>query len=237
MQETDLYQPVLTYLEHEGYQVQAEVNHCDIVATKDDEMMIVELKTSLNLTLLLQAIDRQSISSCVYIAIPETRNKRSKKWRNTLKLLKKLGLGLMLVNLASMLSPVKVALEPTDQTKPNARRKRQLHKELDGRSGNYNQAGTGGKKLMTAYRENSVYLVWCLAQMGASRIASLRLVGGGQHCDRILRDNHYGWFEKVSRGIYQITDEGRLCLRDYPELIIHCENKFVSYSQPPSDPA
>ena len=33
--ETDLYEPIRAFLEEEGYQVQAEVKHCDIAAEKD----------------------------------------------------------------------------------------------------------------------------------------------------------------------------------------------------------
>ena len=29
---------------------------------------------------------------------------------------------------------------------------------------------------------------------------------------RLMADNHYGWFERVTKGIYQLTDEGRNAL-------------------------
>jgi hypothetical protein len=25
----------------------------------------------------------------------------------------------------------------------------------------------------------------------------------------MMRDDHYGWFEKVEKGVYQLTDKGR----------------------------
>ena len=70
MLETDLYPPIKTYLELNGYQVNAEVKDCDIVASKENDIIVVELKTSINLTLLAQAVLRQSISDSVYIAVP-----------------------------------------------------------------------------------------------------------------------------------------------------------------------
>ena len=45
--ETDLYEPIRAFLEEEGYQVQAEVKHCDIAAEKNGRLVVVELKTGL----------------------------------------------------------------------------------------------------------------------------------------------------------------------------------------------
>ena len=70
MLESDLYQPVKDYLEKHGYTVRGEVKHCDMVAIKGDELIVVELKTGANMTLLVQATERQSISDSVYVAIP-----------------------------------------------------------------------------------------------------------------------------------------------------------------------
>ena len=75
MIETELSPPVKAYLEFHGYQVNCEVKDCDIVAIKGDELVIVELKTSVNLTLLVQATKRQSIGDCVYIAVPASAKK------------------------------------------------------------------------------------------------------------------------------------------------------------------
>jgi hypothetical protein len=33
-----------------------------------------------------------------------------------------------------------------------------------------------------------------------------------------MRNDHYGWFEKVSRGVYGLTDVGRRGLADYGDL-------------------
>ena len=45
--ETSLYAPVKAFLEAQGYQVKAEVRHCDVVARRGDEPpVIVELKTA-----------------------------------------------------------------------------------------------------------------------------------------------------------------------------------------------
>ena len=52
IRETDLYEPVKRYLEHQGYTVNAEVAGCDVTARKDDELVLIELKTSFSTALL-----------------------------------------------------------------------------------------------------------------------------------------------------------------------------------------
>jgi hypothetical protein len=42
--ETDLSKPLQTYLAAQGYTVRCEVKHCDIVAVKDDVLIVIELK-------------------------------------------------------------------------------------------------------------------------------------------------------------------------------------------------
>ncbi len=62
MQEIDLYPPLKDYLVHQGYEVKGEVLHCDVIAVRGDEsIVVVELKLSLNLSVLLQAVDRLKI--------------------------------------------------------------------------------------------------------------------------------------------------------------------------------
>ena len=60
--ETDLYEPIRAFLEEEGYQVQAEVKHCDIVAEKDGRLVVVELKRAFGLKLVYQGLERQSLT-------------------------------------------------------------------------------------------------------------------------------------------------------------------------------
>ena len=54
MKETNLYQPVKSYLEDSGFVVKAEINQADIVAVKGDYIIIVELKLSISLKLIYQ---------------------------------------------------------------------------------------------------------------------------------------------------------------------------------------
>ena len=81
MSEVALYAPIKTFLEAQGYEVKGEVEGCDVVAVRGDEPpVVVELKTQLNLSLVLQAVDRLAVSDVVYVAF-RTGKKPSASWR------------------------------------------------------------------------------------------------------------------------------------------------------------
>ncbi|MDO4531633.1 MAG: hypothetical protein Q4C06_06590, partial [Bacillota bacterium] len=83
--ETDLYAPIRSFLEEEGYQVQAEVKDCDIAAIKDGQLIIVELKKAFNLKLVYQGLERQSLTEQVFVAIPRPKKgAREKAWKDML---------------------------------------------------------------------------------------------------------------------------------------------------------
>ncbi|MEO0980303.1 MAG: hypothetical protein AAFY24_23775, partial [Pseudomonadota bacterium] len=66
--ETELYQPVKSFLADQGYEVKAEVGAADIVACRGDEdPVIVELKTGFTLGLFHQAIARPTVTDAVYV--------------------------------------------------------------------------------------------------------------------------------------------------------------------------
>ncbi len=99
MKETDLYKPIHDYLAKLGYTVQAEVNHCDIIARKGDDLIVIELKTRFGLDLLIQAAERQSITDSVYVALPgPMKMGKRNRWPQKKRLLRRLELGLILVH-------------------------------------------------------------------------------------------------------------------------------------------
>ncbi len=63
--EEQLYKPVKNYLEKKGFKVRAEVKNIDVAAECNGILLAVELKTSFNLKLVYQAIDRQKIADLV----------------------------------------------------------------------------------------------------------------------------------------------------------------------------
>ena len=80
--ETDLAGPLYGRLAELGYTVRSEVKDCDIAAVKGDELLIIEVKKTLNLPLLVQAVRRQRLTDIVYVAIPRPSNK-GKWWRES----------------------------------------------------------------------------------------------------------------------------------------------------------
>ena len=101
MQETELYPPVKAFLEGQGYAVKAEIGAADVVACRaGDEPLIVELKTSFSLSLVHQAIARQSVTDAVYIAAPRGKGRRFlTALKQMTTLCRRLGLGLITVRL------------------------------------------------------------------------------------------------------------------------------------------
>ena len=170
--EEDLYKPIHDFLEGQGYMVRAEVDYCDVSAVKDDVLLVVELKKNLSVALLAQAVKRQKVSDLVYVAVPKPKRFRAdSKWKDTCHLLRRLELGLILVSLEGSQPFVEIAVEPRafDMAKckrANLRKRNNIIKETKGRYKDLNTGGSKGKKLMTAYREQSLFIACCLQKLG-----------------------------------------------------------------------
>ena len=113
MKESDLYLPLKRFLESQNYEVKGEVQDCDVLAVRDKEApVVVELKLSLNLDVILQAVDRLSVTSKVYIGIPKHCKILSRRRKHIIKLLKMLALGLVVIDPDVESGDVKVLLDP-----------------------------------------------------------------------------------------------------------------------------
>ena len=118
--ETDLYPPVKSYLEAQGYEVKGEVGAVDVMAVRGDEdPVLVELKLGFSLALLHQGIARQGVTDAVYLAVPRVGGKGLK---DNLGLCRRLGLGLMTVRLRDGF--VEVLVDPVPY-KPRKQRVRE----------------------------------------------------------------------------------------------------------------
>lgn len=100
----------------------------------------------------------------------------------------------------------------------SGRKRRNIISEIDGRHGNYNVGGSTRTEIMTAYRENAVHIACCLKKYGQLSPRKLRELGTGEKTQSILSKNFYGWFEKVEKGIYKLSDRGHEVFGRYPEL-------------------
>ncbi len=218
--ETDLHAPIHAYLEGQGYTVQAEVSDCDLVARKGDDLIVVEFKRRLSISLLVQATDRQRITESVYVALPGPLDlSRGSRWNGIRRLLRSLELGLITVTFGGRRPRVDVIFHPLPRERRKlSRRRRAVLREIDGRSESYNQGGSTRRKLMTAYREAAIRIATILDRQGPLTPRRLRALGTGRKTLPILADNHYGWFERVDRGVYALTPGGRVALGEYAEL-------------------
>lgn len=214
LRETDLYPPVKAFLEAQGYTVKGEVGPADVVACRGDEApVIVELKTRFTLGLVHQGIARQAVTDAVYLAIPHVPMKR-RAMRDNLKLCRMLGLGLMRVRRKDGF--VEVLCDPgAYRPRPVPARKARLLREFARRVGDPASGGATRGGLVTAYRQDALRCAAYLATEGPAPGRAVAQATGVSTATRIMREDHYGWFERVERGVYALTPNGEAGLARY----------------------
>jgi hypothetical protein len=220
LSEALLYGPVKRFLERCGYEVKGEVHGCDLVARRGDEpSVIVELKLRFTLALVLQGIDRLALSERVYLAVPRL-PRRSRGMMpdapRVRRLCRRLGLGLMLVGRDS----VAIVEEPVPyRPRPARQRAARLIAEFDRRVGDMNIGGRNRAPIITAYRQDALRIASALAASGPMRLAELSSTTGVPDAARILQRDVYGWFARLRRGTYGLSDSGRAALGQFAEAV------------------
>jgi hypothetical protein len=220
LREIDLYKPVKAFLEGQGYEVKAEIGAADIVACNgQDEPLIVELKTGFSLSLFHQAIARQAVTDAVYVAVPHGTGRGFLQSLNSNKALcRRLGLGLISVRVID--GHITVHLDPGPyrprKSKPRTAR---LLKEFARRVGDPNIGGSTRRSLVTAYRQDALRCVGDLEINGASKAAEVARRSGVKTARRIMADDHYGWFERVRTGVYDLSPKGRDAVAQYADVL------------------
>jgi hypothetical protein len=224
--EAMLYGPVKRFLEGCGYEVKGEVHGCDLVARRVDEPpVIVELKLRFTLALVLQGIDRLALSERVYLAVPRSsRGPRGARGTRGImpdappirRLCRRLGLGLILVGR----NAVTIVEEPVPyRPRLAAKRAVRLIAEFDRRVGDMNVGGRNRAPIVTAYRQDALRVAGALARAGPMRVAELRALTGVADAARLLQRDVYGWFARVGRGTYALSDRGRAALGQFAEAV------------------
>ncbi|MEL6226269.1 MAG: DUF2161 family putative PD-(D/E)XK-type phosphodiesterase [Pseudomonadota bacterium] len=215
--ETELYAPVKALLEAQGYEVKAEVGTADVVARRDEDApLIVELKTGFSLSLFHQAVARQSITDVVYIAVPRGAGRRFQlALKKNLALARRLGLGVITVRLSDGFTEVHLDPAPYAPRK-SIHRKERLLREFARRVGDPNTGGSTREALVTAYRQDALRCATHLEATGPSRGADVAKATGVDRATRMMADDHYGWFERVERGLYTLSAKGRTAIRTPP---------------------
>ena len=222
MSEVELYGPIKQFLEAQGYTVKGEIGACDIVAVRGDEgPVVVELKERLNLALILQAVDRLNVSDAVYIAFRIGKG-HSASWRSRTRqvksLLRRLGLGLLTVSVRGRVVPV---LDPAPyRPRSNVPRRERLLREFAERVGDPEAGGSTSRQRLTSYRQDALRCARELAGSGVLKLSCIRERAGVLRAGPILRDNYYGWFERVKTGYYDLSPKGRRDLANWSDALV-----------------
>ena len=235
--EKELFAPIKKYFETLGYVCDGEVNDIDLYMRKevmtDEEdgkpakkvelSAAVELKQTLDFKSIQQAAVRQKIVDDVYIGIFKPRDLYSKSYRDKIYLLKRLGIGLIVVG--KRIKTVDIVTEPVvtelKKFKSQSKRKKEaLEKEFGHRRVKSNTGGVTGTKIMTAYREDALLVLDALAELGGEGSPKeVREISGVEKAYGVLRGNPYGWFENVSKGKYSIRDKGYDALEEFEDAL------------------
>jgi hypothetical protein len=201
--ESDLYAPVKAFLEAQGYAVKGEVRGCDAVGVRGDEPpVVVELKRGFGLGLVLQGIDRLTLTDRVYLAVGAWPRRLAEVRRLCLSL----GLGLLVV----VRGRVEVVADPVPYVPRRDRRSAALLLgEHARRRGDPSTGGTTRRPVMTAYRQEALRCATLLEANGPMTLAALRAAGDVPAAAKILQRDVYGWFERRARGVYALSQGGR----------------------------
>ncbi len=206
--EQDLYPPIKALLERQGYTVKGEVGAADIVAVRDgDEPVIVELKLRFSLALFHQAITRLKVTDQVYIGVCKPKGRTARRaLKDNLALCRRLGLGLITVRADGT---VEVQCDPGPYApRKNKAKVTRLLREFDRLKGDPNAGGATRHGIVTAYRQDALKCAAHLAECGATKGAEVAKATGVPTATRLMRENHYGWFDKIDKGVYALSDAG-----------------------------
>ncbi|WFS25612.1 DUF2161 domain-containing phosphodiesterase [Rhizobium rhododendri] len=217
--EKTLYLPVKAFLESAGYRVKGEIGGCDMVGLSDDDpgiVVICELKLTFNLELVLQAVDRASVCDEVWIAARiSARGKGRESDSRYRDLCRRLGFGMLGVSDAGVVSVIVQSVTPMPRT--NSKRRSRLVREHQRRRGDPMLGGSTKIPVMTAYRQQALAIAAAL-EAGPLRPKDMKLVA--PQAGTILPRNVYGWFERVEKGVYALTEGGRQALKQWPQVTV-----------------
>lgn len=221
--EKDLFTPIKEYFEQFGYVCDGEVGDIDLYLEKNNESIAVELKETFNFKALQQAALRQKVTDQVYIGIFKPSDLNTHAFRDKLYLLKRLGIGLIVVSKRS--GKVEVVNDPIVSElsafqRRNKGKKQALAREFKKRRVKNNTGGVTGTKLVTSYREDTLLVLDAMMELGGEATTKqIRTLSGIQKTTPILYNNYYGWFEGVKKGTYRVTEEGFAALEEFEETI------------------
>lgn len=182
--------------------------------------MVVELKLTFSLALVMQGVARQALFDHVYLAVPVSSEKGWKlRYKDIIRLCRRLGLGLLAVRTAEQ-PGVKAHLDPGPYLpRKRAKAAGRLLLEFERRVGDPNVGGQTRVKRMTAYRQDALRCAVYLDAHGPAKAATVAKATGTATAARLMRVNHYGWFERVERGVYVLSPGGKAGLETFADMV------------------
>ena len=134
-----------------------------------------------------------------------------------MKLARRLGLGVMTVRARDRF--VEVLAEPGPyRPRKSPKKQKRLIKAFDRLDGDPNDGGATRHGLVTGYRQDALKCARFLAVHGPSKGAVVKDWAEVPDATRIMADDHYGWFCRVSRGVYGLTAKGRQGIADWGDV-------------------
>ena len=220
MRESDLYEPIKRHFQNLGYVVKGEVGAADVMAVRGNEpAIIIELKLGFSLTLFHQATERLRISDHVYVAVVRPEGKFGyKRLKLNQNLCRRLGLGLLTLRVRDQFVELHCMPEQYNPRK-SAKKSKQIMKLFERLDGDPNSGGATRHGLVTGYRQDAVKCATFLAISGASKGAVVAKETGVESATSLMRNNVYGWFDKVEQGVYALNSTGKKGLTDWADVI------------------
>ena len=172
-------------------------------------LVVAELKLSFTLELVLHAVDRATGADQVWLAVRASSRGRDRDAR-VRALCRRLGFGLLRV---PPRGDAEVLAEPGPwRPRVNASRRRAVLTEHAARQGDPSPGGTRAVPVMTAYRQEALAIAAVLRN-GPQRPRDL--VARTPRAAAILQRDVYGWFTRVSRGLYALGPAGSNALKAF----------------------
>lgn len=231
MKETDMYDALKEHFEEQGFTVRSEVRDIDVVAMKEGLLLGIEMKRGLTMELLVQGALRQKTCDLVYLAVPRPKRvKKDRNMMNMLYLLRRLEMGLLYVDVEK--NAVMEVCEPSFYDLDKGKRaklkeKTRILKEAGKRSLDGNKGGSRGKRLLTAYREDSLRAAALIRIRGVISPRELKALGINH---TLLSRNYYNWFQKVEHGKYALNGIN-LSGEDFGHLVEDFIKEYQSLSE------
>lgn len=219
--ETELYLPVQKYFADMGFKVDAEVRDCDVVATKENIVVICELKRGFTIELVYQLVQRKKLTPYVYAVIPRPKNMRSAAFRKKLDILRALDCGLIVV--LNSTKRVDMIIQPRgEDTDAKKYRRKGIEKETKTRKVSLNLGGQSRRKIVTAHKESVIAALCYIEKYGTIKTRECK-----DNIKNVLQKNHYNFFVRIEKGVYTANESGRNFLneKDYSDVVEFYRNE------------